>query len=117
MSTFNYFTTGEAYAASRPGVADWQTIIGKRGADADKVGNRTSVAITRTKTGNARKPENTWDARTGMAEHGKVIARVERTRDTEPDADHGTITVHFEDGSSVYLLPGDLLCVEFEIGK
>jgi hypothetical protein len=107
MSTFDFMTPGEAFAASRVGVAEWQSIIGLKGAEADRV-----MHTTRTATGNMRRPEQTWEAHTGMGKHGKVIERVTRTRDEHNDADHGTVTVHFADGTSTYVLPGDLLCVE-----
>jgi len=118
MSTYDYLTPGEAFAASRDGVADWQTIIGRKGADADRVGLNNAAQITRTRTGNARKPEETWVARGGMEKHGRVIERVTRTREEldDPEIPHSTVTVHYADGTHEYFLPGDLLCVERPIG-
>jgi hypothetical protein len=118
MSTYNYLTPGEAFAASRDGVADWQTIIGLKGADADRVGLNNAARITRTRTGNARKPEETWVARGGMEKHGKVIVRVARTREETNDFEvpYSTVTVHYADGTWDYIHAGDLLCVERPIG-
>lgn len=112
MSTYDFFTPGETFAASRPGVAEWQSIIGLKGAEADRV-----MHTTRTAGGTMRVPTDGWEARSGMNKHGKVIERVTRTRDEHPDSDYGTVTVHFADGTHTYILPGDLLCVERPIGK
>ena len=112
MSTYDFFTPGEAFAASRPGVAEWQSIIGLKGAEAERV-----VTITRTGTGNSRRPERPWEAWSAMANQGREIERITRTIDEHDDADHRTVTVHFADGTHTYILPGDLLCVERPIGK
>ena len=107
MSTYDFLSPGEVFAASRPGTADWQTVIGRRAAEADRV-----IHVTRTRTGNTRMPEHPWQARTGMNTHGKTVESVTRTRDEHDDAAHGVVTVHFADGTHTYVLPGDLLCVE-----
>ena len=110
MSTYDYMTPGEAFAASRDGVADWQTIIGRKGADASW--------LPRSRAGIQRKPEHTWEARRYMDKNAMTIARVVRTSEDgmEGESEPGSLTVFFEGGTHTYLHTGDLLCVERPIG-
>jgi len=110
MSTFEFFTSGEAYAASRPGVADRQSIIGRNGADLDR------VDLNHVWRG--KPPREQHDARGGMRQHGKPIERITRTREEEndPEVPWSTVTVHYADGTSEYLPAGSYLCVERPIG-
>lgn len=99
MSTFDYLTPSEAVAAAQDGAPAHMNIRGLLAADADW--------LTRTSSGQARKPENTWEARAYLGRFKKV-ARVEWAQDADP----GTIEVHYADGTSAYLHHIDLLCVE-----
>jgi hypothetical protein len=117
MSTFKYFKPAELmqYGA---GARDFETVIGRKGADAERVGLNNAARITRTREGFARKPEQTWNARYGMGLYGKTIDGVEWTQGAHPDAEDGMVTVRFDDGTQEYISRKDLLCVEFvEIGK
>ncbi|MBD3004583.1 hypothetical protein [Streptomyces sp. 5-10] len=100
MSTFEYLTPGEAVAATREDVPDYLSIVGLRGADADW--------CTRTATRQARKPSDTWSARTYL-DRFKEIKLVEYVTG---EADPGTVEVFYADGTSAYLHGVDLLCVE-----
>lgn len=114
MSTFRYFTPSELMQRGA-GSRDFETVIGRKGADAERVGLNNSAMITRTRAGYARVPESPWNARSGMGKWAKTITGVERTRNTEPDAENGMVTVRFDDGTAEYVGPKDLFCVEFEI--
>jgi hypothetical protein len=99
MSTFDYLTPGEAVTAARSDAPAYMSIRGLLAADADWV--------TRTRSGQALKPEATWEARAYLGRFKKVV-RVEWAQDADP----GTIEVFYADGTSAYLHRIDLLCVE-----
>lgn len=103
MSTFDYLTPAEAVTAAWVGAPDYNRITGLRGVDAD----RMPGLITRTKAGNARKPEAPWAAR-GHLDKFKEIARVVWAEDADP----GTAEVFYADGSTDLIKREDLLCVE-----
>lgn len=111
MSTFKYYTPAELMQYGSEFARDFESIIGRRGADADLVGLNNSAQITRTAAGYARRPESTWNARYGMSRYGKEIAGVERTE----GGDQGMVTVKFADGTEDYIGKKDLFVVEFEI--
>lgn len=116
MSVFEYFKASDLMQRTDV-TRDWETVIGRKGADAERVGLNNSAQITRTRAGYAQAPRHTHTARYGMGKYGKTITGVEHTRDTEPDAENGMVTVRFDDGTAEYVGPKDLFCVEFEIGK
>lgn len=103
MSTFDYLTPSEAVAAAQPGAPAHLNIRGLLAIDADQMPH----VITRTASGQARKPEQPWTAHAYLARFKKV-ARVEWAQDADP----GTIEVFYADGTSAYLHRADLLCVE-----
>lgn len=103
MSTFDFLKPAEAVAAAKPGAPAYLNIRGLRAVDADSIPN----LITRTRSGQARKPEAPWTAHAYLARFKKV-ARVEWAKDADP----GMIEVHYADGTSAYLHSIDLLCVE-----
>lgn len=116
MSVFEYFKASDLMQRTDT-TRDWETVIGRKGADAERVGLNNSAQTTRTRAGYVQAPTHTHTARYGMGKYAKTITGVEWTRDTEPDAEQGMVTVRFDDGTSEYVGPKDLLCVEFEIGK
>ena len=116
MSVFEYFKASDLMQRTDV-TRDWETVIGRKGADAERVGLNNSARITRTRAGYAQAPTHTHTARYGMGKYAKTITGVEPTRDTDPDADQGMVTVRFEDGTAEHVGPKDLFCVEFEIGK
>lgn len=104
MSTFYYLTPAEAVAAAREGAPEHERITGLKGADADLFMRPQE----RTRAGYLHKPAD--PARAHAYLHWfREIRNVVRTGG---DADPGTVTVTYADGSSVYLHKGDLLCVE-----
>lgn len=103
MSTFDYLTPAEAVAAASNTAPGYQRIDGLNGIDADRIPN----LITRTRAGNARKPEQPWRAH-GHLDKFKAIIRVEWAKDADP----GTAEVFYADGTTELIRRGDLLCVE-----
>lgn len=103
MSTFDYLTPGEAFIDALDGAPEYRRITGLKGVDADRIPN----LITRTRAGNARKPEQPWRAH-GHLDKFKEIARVEWAKDADP----GTAEVFYADGTADLIKQGDLLCVE-----
>lgn len=103
MSTFDTLTPAEALDAAREDAPDYKRIIGLKGIEASRVPN----LITRTKAGNARKPEAPWIAH-GHLDKFKEIARVERAKDADP----GMVEVFYVDGTTDLVGRQDLLCVE-----
>lgn len=108
MSTFDYLKPGEAIAAARSDAPDHRLIIGLRGVSADRIPN----LITRTATGNARQPEQPWDAH-GHLDKFKEITGVEWAKDADP----GMAEVFYADGSTDLIGRQDLLCVERPVGR
>lgn len=113
MSTFEYIRPGEALRRAGEHARDFEKIIGLYALDAGRI----RPALTRTRAGNMRTPKDTWRAHAQLGEF-RPIAEVVRTRDdgSGEDADPGTVTVRFADGTHTYLHHGDLLCVEQPIG-
>jgi hypothetical protein len=116
MSTYSYFDAGQLLMNAAADAPDYRRIIGRKGADADRVHD----GLTRTAAGNTRLPEDPWRAHNPMQQHGKEIARVVRSREdgsmNASEADAGTVTVFFADGTHTYVHQGDLFCVEFGVG-
>lgn len=103
MSTFDYLTPSEALYKAGDTAPDYLRITGLRAVDADYIPNM----ITRTRAGYARKPEYPWQAHAHLDKF-KVIARIARAKDADP----GVIEIFYTDGTSEFLHPKDLLCVE-----
>jgi hypothetical protein len=108
MSTFDYLTPGEAVAAMQEQAPEYRKIAGLKGIVADRMPH----LITRTKGGQARKPEQPWLAH-GHLDKFKEIDRVEWAKDADP----GCAEVFYADGSTDLFHRVDLLCVERPIGR
>jgi len=105
VSAFAYLTPAEAVAAAQPGAPAHLNIRGLLAMDADNIPD----LITRTRSGQARKPEGGDGQRAhAYLARFKKVARVEWAQDADP----GTIEVFYADGTSAYLHRIDLLCVE-----
>ena len=113
MATYSYLKPGEALARAHESARDFEKIIGLRGIDAGQL----RPALTRTRAGYLRKPDDPWRAY-GDRDKFREIVSVVRSRDdgSGEDADPDTITVTFKNGDgtqeSTYLHAVDLLCVE-----
>lgn len=105
MSTFDYLTSAEAVAAAQPTAPAYLNVRGMLAINADRMPN----LITRTRSGQARKPEGGQ----GQLAHAylarfKKIARVEWAQDADP----GMAEVFYADGTTDLVGRVDLLCVE-----
>lgn len=103
MAIFDYLTPSEALYMAGDTAPDHLRITGLRAVDADRIPNM----VTRTRAGYGRKPEYPWQAHAHLDKF-EVIARIERAKDADP----GVIEIFWTDGSSAFLHPKDLLCVE-----
>ena len=112
MSTFSFLRPAEAMANAQDDAPDYKQITGLKGVDADRI----PYMITRTKSGNARPPEQPWNAH-GHLDKFKIIERVEWARGTDTDAAYGLIRVFYTAGSTDLIGQQDFLCVERPIGQ
>src|SRR5574341_615133 len=110
MSTFDFLSPWRAITYASDNAPDYQRIIGLKGVDADRIPD----LITRTVSGQARKPEQPWHAH-GHLDRFKVIVRVEWAH--EPGADPGTAEVFYADGCTDLIGRKDFLCVERPVGQ
>lgn len=106
MATFHYLSAGEAWSSAQDSAPDYQKIVGLRAVDADKI-----QGTYRTRAGYAKAPADTWAAR-AFLDRFKVVERIEWCRNLGEDADPGMVEIFWADGTSDYLGPKDLLCVE-----
>lgn len=93
MAIFDYLTPSEALYMASDTAPDHLRITGLRAVDADRIPDLT--------------PESPWRAHAHLDKF-EVIARIERAKDADP----GVIEIFWTDGSSAFLHPKDLLCVE-----
>ena len=105
MATFDFLGTADAIRQSVSVLDQHDGIQGLRGIVAD----RLTHPPTRTRTGMARKPEDSWTAHADVSKF-KVIARVERRNGDEYGP--GMCAVVFTDGTEDLFDYRDLLCVE-----